>query len=238
MAATPRSGVSRRARILGQIRRSLGREALPAKAQALLEAGLQDRRPNIIPARAQISPDRQVDLFQRMAEKVSATMVRVAGLGDVPGAVGDYLARQNLPTDIRMSPDGALAAIPWDHRPLLTIKQGRAEPDDMVSVTPAFAGIAETGTLMLASGASRPATLNFMPDTHIVILKASQVVGDYETAFERLRAAHRGIDGQFMPRTVNLVTGPSRTGDIEQTLILGAHGPRRLHIVLVEDGTV
>lgn len=228
--------MSGRAGILGRIRRSLSRDALPAEARAVLDAGLKNRNPNLIPKRAQIPHTAQIDLFQRMAEKVNATVVRVTALAEIPDAVGDYLASQNLSTELRLSPDPALAEIPWDRRPLLTIRPGRAMPDDTVSVTPAFAGIAETGTLMLVSGETRPATLNFMPDTHIVVMKMSQIVGDYETAFNRLRAMQGDAEKNFMPRTVNLVTGPSRTGDIEQVLILGAHGPRRLHIVLVDDG--
>src|SRR3546814_17374947 len=89
----------------------------------------------------------------------------------------------------------------------------------------AFAGIAETGTVMMASGPDAPITLNFLPENHVVVLRASQVAGTYEEAWQRLREARgRGV----MPRAVNLITGPSRTGDIEQTILLGAHGPRRL----------
>ncbi len=132
-----------------------------------------------------------------------------------------------------MSPDPALDAIPWGERPLLQIRRGKAEPGDQVSLTPAFAGIAETGTLMLVSGAATPSTLNFLPDTHIVVLRADQVVPTYEEGWTAARAAGEP-GGKFMPRTVNFITGPSRTGDIEQRMILGAHGPRRLHIVLVD----
>ena len=85
---------------------------------------------------------------------------------------------------------------------------------------------------MLASGPAAPTTLNFLPENHIVVLKASQVVGPYEDAWDRLRAANG--EGR-LPRTVNFITGPSRTGDIEQTIQMGAHGPRRLHVILVED---
>ena len=92
----------------------------------------------------------------------------------------------------------------------------------------AFAGVAETGTLIMRSGPNHPTTLNFLPDTHIVVIRKSQVVGTYEDAWDRLREGD-------MPRTVNLITGASRTGDIEQTIFMGAHGPRRMHIVLVED---
>jgi L-lactate dehydrogenase complex protein LldG len=83
---------------------------------------------------------------------------------------------------------------------------------------------------MLTSGADTPSTLNFLPDTHVVVLKAGDVVGPYEDALDRVRAKGNG-----MPRTINFVTGPSRTGDIEQQIQLGAHGPRRLHILLVEE---
>ena len=82
---------------------------------------------------------------------------------------------------------------------------------------------------MMKAGPEHPTTLNFLPDTHVVVLLASQIVGSYEDAWDRLR------DVDSMPRTVNFITGPSRTGDIEQTIFLGAHGPRRMHIVLVED---
>src|SRR5258708_27097792 len=128
-----------------------------------------------------------------------------------------------------MAPGPGRDGIPWGERTLVQLRRGQAAPGDQVSVTPAFAGIAETGTLMLISGAETPSTLNFLPDTHVVVLKAGQVVPTYEEGWTRLRA--RGD----MPRTVNFVTGPSRTGDIEQRIQLGAHGPRRLHIVLVDE---
>ena len=94
----------------------------------------------------------------------------------------------------------------------------------------AFAGVAETGTLVLLSGPDNPTTLNFLPDTHIVMLSADDVAGDYETVWRRLRERY---GPGALPRTVNLITGPSRSADIEQTLILGAHGPRALHILVV-----
>jgi L-lactate dehydrogenase complex protein LldG len=86
---------------------------------------------------------------------------------------------------------------------------------------------------MLASGAERPTTLNFLPETHIVVLPADRVVGALEQAWARLRGERR----RNMPRTVNFITGPSRSADIEQTLQMGAHGPRRLHIILIDGET-
>jgi L-lactate dehydrogenase complex protein LldG len=119
---------------------------------------------------------------------------------------------------------------------MLRRHEGRARPDDLVSVQHGYAGIAETGTLMLPSGPDRPTTLNLLCDTEIVVLNASCVVGAYEEAWDRLRAEHTDPGtGRFMPRNVMMVTGPSRSADIESTLELGAHGPRRLHVVLVDD---
>jgi L-lactate dehydrogenase complex protein LldG len=216
--------------ILGGIRKALKRGPLDAATTATLDARLAAPPRNLIPARATaLDHAGQVDLFVAMAEEVQTTVERVAGLADVPQAVAAYLTSENLPADLVASPDPALDAIPWGERPLLQLRRGKAAPGDQVSVTPAFAGIAETGTLMLTSSAETPSTLNFLPDTHVVVLKADQVVPTYEEGWTRLRA--RGE----MPRTVNFITGPSRTGDIEQRIQLGAHGPRRLHIVLVDE---
>src|SRR5207249_9562565 len=181
-----------------------------------------------------------------MAEEVQTTVARVASQHDIPGEVARYLAAENLPAELVMAPDPQLDAIPWDQRPLLQIRRGRAEAGDAVSLTPCLAAVAETGTLLLVSGADTPTTLNFLPDTHIVVLHAGQVVASYEDGWDLLRARHLpnprpqaregvrhdsggrvGADGpQALPRTVNLITGPSRTGDIEQRIQLGAHGPR------------
>jgi L-lactate dehydrogenase complex protein LldG len=104
----------------------------------------------------------------------------------------------------------------------------------MVGVSTCFAGIAETGTLMMVSGPETPSTMNFLPDTEIVVVRDGQIVAGYEDAWDRLRARQKERGEEGLPRTVNFVTGPSRTGDIEQRLVLGAHGPRRLHLVLVD----
>ena len=119
---------------------------------------------------------------------------------------------------------------------MLSWRVGRAEANDVVSVQHGFAAVAETGTLMLPSAPERPTTLNLLADTAVVVLRASRVVGAYEEAWDLLRAENQDArSGGFMPRNIMWVTGPSRSADIEQTLELGAHGPRRLHIVLVED---
>lgn len=216
--------------VLGRIRRGLGRTGpVDDSRRAELESRLKNHERGIIPDRSKRDPKALVDLFVEMAEKVQTSVARVAAPADVPDALGEYLARHNLGSDVRMAPDERLDDIPWADRPTLTVTRGSSAGDDEVSVTAALAGIAETGTLMLHSGPASPTTLNFLPDDHVVVLRASQIAGAYEDGWDRLRAAGA------MPRAVNFITGPSRSGDIEQTLMLGAHGPRRLHIILVED---
>jgi L-lactate dehydrogenase complex protein LldG len=222
-----------REKILDAVKHSLESGAADSRTPDQANARLRAPPRGPIPDRSRLSHDEQVTLFEAMATEQSATVVRVPASADVPGAIADYLKSGNLPPQIRMAPDAQLEALPWESQPLLEVTRGRAEASDPVSLTGAFAGIAETGTLMLTSGPEGPTTLNFLPDTHIVMLRAWQILGPYEDAWDRVRDTYgRGI----LPRTVNFISGPSRTADIEQTIQLGAHGPRRLHIVIVEDG--
>jgi len=227
-----------RDQILGGIRKSLKRGALDETKASALRAKLASPQRNIIPKRAaSLDHQGQIELFLRMAQEVQTTVTRVRSDAEVPGAVADYLAEHNLPSKLVMTPDPQLDGIPWADRPLLEIRRGRAEDKDAVGVTACFAAIAETGTLMLTSGPEAPTRNNFLPDDHLVVLRAGQVTATYEDGFDRLRERQKnGGDEWAMPRTVNFITGPSRTGDIEQRIELGAHGPRRLHIILIDDG--
>jgi L-lactate dehydrogenase complex protein LldG len=219
-----------RAQILAGIRRSLKRGRLDEERETALQERVSAHRRNLVPARAAALDDpSRVDLFVAMAEEVQATVARVASPAAVPEEVARYLAAENLPAELILAPDPSLDQMPWSERPLLRIRRGRAEASDAVSLTPCNAAIAETGTLMLSSGAATPTTLNFLPDTHIVVVHGNQVVATYEDGWDRLRS------GGMMPRAINFITGPSRTGDIEQRIELGAHGPQRLHIILVDD---
>src|SRR5262249_8498910 len=116
----------------------------------------------------------------------------------------------------------------------LTVTVGASDGKQLASVSHAFAAVAETGTLVLTSGPDNPTTLNFLPDNHIVIVDAADVAADFESVVARLRAR---CGERQLPRVVNMITGPSRSADIEQTLILGAHGPRRLHVIMVSPAT-
>ena len=220
-----------RAQILNDIRRSLRRGEISGEQRQAVEARLA--RPPLGPAvaRARLAQPEKVALFCQWAETNNATVARVAA-PEVAAEVVSFLARNNLPARAAMAPSPLLAGYDWEGQKMLSLRQGRGEASDQVSITGAFAGIAETGTLVMASGPDHPVTLNLLPDTHIVVIRESDIVGGYEEVWTRLRERY-GKDR--MPRTVNTITGPSRTGDIEQAMELGAHGPRRMHIVVVRE---
>jgi L-lactate dehydrogenase complex protein LldG len=225
--------MSSRDALLGRIRTALGRGPLDATSAAAIDERLGQPSRNLVPERAQGEPADLLARFIAMAEEASASVARAADPSEIPQKIADYLSGQNLPKALRRSPHALLDGIDWKSVPLLSVDTGPSDGNDLVGLSVALTGVAETGTLVMASGPQSPTTLNFLPDTHIVVLRRGDIVGGYEDAWDRLRN-HMGTRRK-MPRTVNFITGPSRSADIEQTLLLGAHGPRRLHVILLDD---
>jgi L-lactate dehydrogenase complex protein LldG len=167
--------------------------------------------------------DEPVGRFIACANAANATVHVLNDLADVPACVSEILRERNLAATIHIPKVGELGSLRWGSLEVSYISPG---PDDTaVSVAP-FA-VAETGTLVFSSGEGHPASWHFLPGFEIAVLRAEDVFPDLESVFGRLRAKE-------WPRTVNLVTGPSRTADIEQTLELGAHGPKALAILLIQ----
>jgi L-lactate dehydrogenase complex protein LldG len=167
-----------------------------------------------------------VERFQRKAESLASTVVKVADTAQVPAAVAAYLAQGTLGNTAVVTPE--LAGLAWAESDL-SVRAGRAVDADQVGISGCFCAVAETGTLMLLSGPDTPATVSLLPETHIAVVPTSRIVATMEDAFALLRA-----ECGTVPRAINFISGPSRTGDIEQTIVLGAHGPCRVHIVLVQ----
>ncbi|GGK34798.1 LutC/YkgG family protein [Salinarimonas ramus] len=218
--------------ILASIRRSLGVTGAERPRRAIVEERLARAPAGVVPARGGVTGRARIELFIAQAEAALATVAEVDAPADVPAAIAAWLRSHNLPATLRRGTDPRLAAMPWEDTPL-ALDEGPSDGSDLNAVSHALGGVAETGTCALVSGPENPSTLNFLPDNHIVVVDAGEIVGDYESLWARVREkAGKGA----MPRTVNWITGPSRSADIEQTMFLGAHGPRRLHIVVVGGG--
>jgi L-lactate dehydrogenase complex protein LldG len=215
--------------VLGSIRRSLGVSGGEAPRRTVTGERLSRHPRGIVPERGTQPPRRRLNLFRAMLAEASGSTEEVASLEDVPAAVAAYLRSKNLPMTVRRGGDPLLASVPWEREGTLDVTTGRSDGDQLASVSHAFKGVAETGTLVLTSGSDNPTTLNFLPEHHIVVLEARDIVGDYESVWDALRKKV----GVKMPRTVNWITGASRSADIEQVLLNGAHGPKGLHVIVV-----
>ncbi len=211
-----------RANILARIRSAQGRmvtvlaEERDAVAQ-YIAAHPQGPRPKV---------DADIEArFRDRALNLATTMAEVKTLADIPAAVASYLH------DLKLTP----AAVCWPEFTALDwAAQGmKVEPrpacgDDLVGITGVFCALAETGTLMMCSGPDTPPAASLLPETHIAVVPRSRIVTGMEDGWALLRR-ERGT----LPRAVNFISGPSRTADIEQTVTLGAHGPYRVHLLLL-----
>ncbi|MDX1512408.1 MAG: lactate utilization protein [Gammaproteobacteria bacterium] len=212
-----------RDRVLGDIRAALKRRGpLPTSVTSALEGRLKNSTPNLLPR----IEGELIVAFARKVEAVHGILSRVSSMDEVSSVVLRHVEKYALPFEIVVAPDPALDGIPWSNR--FTLARRAASGDDCLSVTSAFAGIAETGTLVLLSGPESPTTLNFLPEDHVVVVSRERIVLHMEDVWARIREERKRI-----PRTVNFITGPSKTADVELTIQEGAHGPRRLLVILV-----
>ena len=212
-----------RAAILAQIRARQGR---PAALHAMevqdveVDIGRHVRGPQ-----PSISADR-VAAFTTQALALQTSVARVAAMADVPAAVAGYLHEQGLGLEGVVW--DTLADLPWQQAGLALDARPPRDADQL-GITGCFCAVAETGSLVLASSPTTSASTHLLPETHIAIVPASRIVATLEDAYALLRT-----ELGELPRALSTVSGPSRTGDIEQTIVLGAHGPYRVHVVIVD----
>ena len=212
-----------RARMLARSRERQGKAAQPGAAE------IESVRAHLAAHPRNAAPRDEWDTLARFRDRalsLASTVEEVGAPDEIPAAVARYLSAGNLGTRAVCWP--ALASLPWSASGVEIEARG-ARGDDLVGVTGAFCAIAETGTLMTLSGADTPPTVSLLPETHVAVVAASRVVRSMEDAWALLR------EQGAMPRAVNFISGPSRTADIEQTVTLGAHGPYRVHIIVVAD---
>lgn len=219
--------MSSREDILGRVRAGLHRDGTnAAAAREVMAAALANRSEGPKPA-IDTDPQALLERFRLKSEVQSSTVDIVAQDADVPAAIAHYLTAMKLPKSAVAQP--ALAALDWAAAGL-TVECRGAVDADLVGITGCFCAVAETGTLMMCSSPDTPAAVSLLPETHIAIVRASRILPYMEDAWNLARNELGSL-----PRAVNFISGPSRTGDIEQTIVLGAHGPYRVHLVIVKD---
>mgnify|MGYP001491129328 CR=1 FL=1 len=182
------------------------------------------------PARAAVSGTNALADFKRHLENVSAVFEAVAAPEDVPGTIAAFV-KANYPDEtVTHGRDPWLAALPWQRASQLKRQEWKPGPPPRIGLSRAVAAIAETGTLVLSSGPENPASLNYLPEVHIVVVEAANLKASMEAG---LAAARQSPGPAGMPRTLALVSGASRTADVGGKLVAGAHGPKKLLVILV-----
>ena len=216
-----------RENILRRIRSAQGKTGSEPSEAEIAAAREVIARHVVGPQPAAAHAGERVARFRGECDRLSTTHARVASMGEVPGEVARYLAAGKL--EARVVAWESLAALDWSATGVL-VDQRPANGDDRTGLTDCFCSIAETGTLLLLSGPRTPKATALLPETHLCVARVARMVDTMEDAFALLRAAV----GE-PPRATFFVSGPSRTADIEQTIVIGAHGPYRVHVILVDD---
>ena len=213
--------MSARDNTLGRIRAALGKSAGRADREEI-DAYISQHA-------AGPRPRAEWNLIARFRDRVlslASSIDQVASASEVPQALARYLRENNLPLQAVCWPE--FTQLDWTAQGM-NVAARPAKGSDLVGITGAFCAIAETGTLVLLSGKESPPATSLLPETHIAVVRSTRIVKGMEEAWSLLRKEY-----PVMPRAVNFVSGPSRTADIEQTVTLGAHGPYRVHIILVD----
>lgn len=223
--------MSARDRILAKVRTSLGVKPGHDPREAIVAARLAVRQRHLQPARALLTPAELRAQFAGFLTRGKAVVIDVTTADALPAAIADYLRGQNMPLAVRLGSDPRLTSLPWQSAPTVELRRGRADPStDVVTLSHAVSAAAETGTMILASGPDNPVSLSFLPETHLVAIDAETIVGSYEDAIDIARSR---LGDRTMPRTLNFISGPSRTADIGGIPVMGAHGPRHLAVFVV-----
>jgi L-lactate dehydrogenase complex protein LldG len=214
--------------VLSRVRKALGKQdraAARVDAEAYIAAHGHGPRPAL--------PADLVARFLQRATDMQSSVERIADRRDIPPAVTRFVDALDLPPALALQKSHAgvcwpeFADLDWAAAGLV-IEARPTQGDDRLGITSAFCAIAETGTLVVLAGADTPTATTLLPDTHIAVVRADRIVSGMEEAFALIRH-ERGT----LPRAVNMISGPSRTGDIEQTIVLGAHGPYRVHVLVL-----
>ena len=219
--------MSARANILARIRANDGKHGHTTEAElAAARAVISARICGPLPSFARHDP---LQHFIEECARLKTTLAEVDSISAVPSEVARYLST------VLDSPTPNISVVGWPEFTALDWQSANIDyanrpaiGSDLIGLTGCFCAIGETGTLLLLGARKTPKVTALLPETHICVVKKSRLVATMEDAFQLVRD-----EMGELPRATFFVSGPSRTADIEQTIVIGAHGPYRVHVVLV-----
>ena len=218
--------------VLDVVRRALGREATltPKPLEPFVEAAeLHDgqdlisrftQEATVVMAQVHLVPS-GLQLFDKLAE-ICANHV-----GEIAMSNADIFRDIDLPRALADRGLQILRADETNHHRLV-----ERLATCSVGVTGAAGAIAETGTVVISSDEASAQLVSLLPPVHVAVIRSSQIVSSLSQAISRINQEQ--IDRVDPARSVVFITGPSRTGDVELVLSIGVHGPKELHVVIIE----
>lgn len=222
-----------RTEILSSIRSRLEdtyNQTLNERIQAVIKWPDTRKGQKGLPQRASGPEIERLACFAMQLEAASATLHVIDALEELPLLVADVLHHKHQDLSVYVVTD--YSGLDWKSAGIAH-KLGTVQGDNQVCITTASAGIAETGTLLVISGETQGTGHSLLPKINFVIVQEADIVANFEDAWEKLE----GQNGAISSRAMNFITGPSRTGDVEQRILLGAHGPLALEVVLLKNNS-
>jgi L-lactate dehydrogenase complex protein LldG len=213
-----------RAEILGRVRRAQRSELQQHEIlEALTDLGAAPPAPR--------DAESVTEAFKLRLEANHASLETCASRSDAVQCISRYLYKRHNTHKVVAGHDTRLAAMPWRDGGVL-VRFDKAAAEDPVSISYAKLGVAESGSLVLFSNRDNPAANNWLVQDHVILLDQQDLVPDFERAWGKIREQQVETGS---PRGISFISGPSSTADIKGHMVFGAHGPQRLHVILVGD---
>jgi L-lactate dehydrogenase complex protein LldG len=178
---------------------------------------------------SELTAGKALDRFIALAEAEAMTIERLNDPANIPCAVSDYLKAQLLPARVVIDTSAGVSLDTFAGSGL-DVSAPPIQPDHDALLSGCYGAVAESGTVILSTSDGHAIANDFLAETHIVILPVTQMFATLADLWDSLRAEARG---GFMPREFCLVTGPSRTADLGVPAKMGAHGPARVHVLII-----
>jgi L-lactate dehydrogenase complex protein LldG len=243
--------VTSKAEFLGRIRAEIARTRGLGPAAPSVRPGRPRERLEVLRRELSERWRENLERFGRELERVGGVLHRVTHAREVPETIATIARERGMqrvvawhPAALGLDMTAALAARGLETTTAPEAAGGaterewyraRAAAADL-GVTGVDLAVAETGTLVVISGAGRPRSASLLPPCHVAVFDRGTLVESLAQAGLVLEAWHDGTPPAWRGASINFITGPNRTADIELTLTRGVHGPKDVHAVFVDQG--